>query len=105
MTIRDEIIDELLSGQDPQAVFAKDGLLDALKKALAERILDAELGPPPGRRARPGGLGDAAQPPQRAPSQDGAERDGQAGDRGAARPAGELRAAADCPISPSLPRL
>src|SRR3974390_2762728 len=43
MTIRDEIIDELLSGQDPKAVFSKDGLLDALKKALAERILDAEL--------------------------------------------------------------
>ena len=43
MTIRDEIIDELLSGEDPQAVFAKDGLLDALKKALAERILNAEL--------------------------------------------------------------
>jgi putative transposase len=43
MTIRDEIIDELLSGQDPQAVFAKDGLLDALKKALAERVLNAEL--------------------------------------------------------------
>ncbi len=43
MTIRDAIIDELLSGEDPQAVFAKDGLLEALKKALAERILDAEL--------------------------------------------------------------
>jgi putative transposase len=43
MTIRDEIIDELLSGQDPQAVFPKDGLLDALKKALAERVLTAEL--------------------------------------------------------------
>ena len=26
MTICDEIIDELLSGQDPQAVFSKDGL-------------------------------------------------------------------------------
>jgi len=43
MTIRDEIIDELLSGQDPQAVFSQDGLLDTLKKALAERILNAEL--------------------------------------------------------------
>ncbi len=43
MTIRDEIIDELLSGQDPRAVFSKDGLLDALKKALAERVLNAEL--------------------------------------------------------------
>jgi hypothetical protein len=29
MTIRDEMIDELLSGQEPQSVFAKDGLLDA----------------------------------------------------------------------------
>jgi putative transposase len=43
MTIRDELIDELLAGQDPQAVFAKDGLLDGLKKALVERILNAEL--------------------------------------------------------------
>jgi hypothetical protein len=32
MIIRDEIIDELLSGQDPQAVFAKNGLLDTLKR-------------------------------------------------------------------------
>ena len=31
MTIRDAIIDES-SGEDPQAVFAKDGLLEALKK-------------------------------------------------------------------------
>jgi putative transposase len=43
MTIRDELIDELLSGQDPKAVFTKNGLLDALKKALAERILNAEM--------------------------------------------------------------
>ena len=43
MTIRDELIGELLAGQDPQAVLARDGLLDALKKALAERVLNAEL--------------------------------------------------------------
>jgi putative transposase len=43
MTIRDEIIDELLFGQDPKAVFAKDGRLGALKKALAERVLNAAL--------------------------------------------------------------
>ena len=43
MTIRDEIFDELLSGEDPQAVFAKYGLLDALQKVLAERVLNAEL--------------------------------------------------------------
>jgi hypothetical protein len=29
-------------GRDPQAVFSKDGLFDELKKALAERILNAE---------------------------------------------------------------
>ena len=30
-------------GRDPQAVFSKDGLFDELKKALAERVLNAEL--------------------------------------------------------------
>jgi len=32
-----------LAGRDPHEVFAKDGLLDDLKKALSERILNAEL--------------------------------------------------------------
>ena len=35
--------DGLLAGRDPQAVFAKDGLLDELKKALAEHVLTAEI--------------------------------------------------------------
>ncbi len=35
--------EELLAGKDPQEVFAPDGLLVELKKALAERILDAEM--------------------------------------------------------------
>ena len=43
MAIRKETLDLLLDGRDPKAVFGKDGLLDDLKKALAERILDAEL--------------------------------------------------------------
>jgi putative transposase len=43
MAIRNELIEELLSGKDPQEVFAQDGLLDELKKALAERILNAEM--------------------------------------------------------------
>ena len=30
-------------GRDPRAVFAKDGLFDELKKALAERVLNAEI--------------------------------------------------------------
>jgi putative transposase len=43
MAIRNELIEELLADKDPQEVFAQDGLLDELKKALAERILNAEM--------------------------------------------------------------
>ena len=43
MAIRNELIEELLDGKDPQQVFAQDGLLDELKRALAERILNAEM--------------------------------------------------------------
>jgi putative transposase len=41
--IKKELLDELLQGRDPKALFDKDGLLDDLKKALAERALNAEL--------------------------------------------------------------
>src|SRR5690348_15246668 len=41
--IKKELVDELLAGRDPKTVFEHDGLLDELKKALAERILNAEL--------------------------------------------------------------
>jgi putative transposase len=37
MAIKRDTLDGLLAGHDPQAVFAKDGLFDELKKALAER--------------------------------------------------------------------
>ena len=43
MAIEKELLDQLLAGSDPNEVFAKDGLLDDLKKALSERILNAEL--------------------------------------------------------------
>lgn len=43
MAIDNELLDQLLSGRDPQELFAKDGLLDELKKALSERMLSAEL--------------------------------------------------------------
>ena len=36
-------IDGLLAGRKPGEVFAKDGLFDDLKKALANRMLKAEL--------------------------------------------------------------
>ena len=41
--IKAELLDELLKGQDPKTLFEQDGLLDELKKALAERALNAEL--------------------------------------------------------------
>jgi putative transposase len=43
MAIKKDTLDELRSGRDPKAVFSKDGLFDELKKALAERVLNAEL--------------------------------------------------------------
>ena len=43
MALKKELLDELLAGRDPTEVFAADGLLDELKKALSERMLSAEL--------------------------------------------------------------
>jgi len=42
-TIPPELLDRLLEGTDPKTVFESEGLVDELKKALAERILDAEM--------------------------------------------------------------
>src|SRR5512147_1253520 len=41
--IPDALLDQLLAGADAKAAFEKDGLLDELKKALAERALNAEI--------------------------------------------------------------
>ena len=41
--IPDELLDQLLGGSDPRAALAEGGLLDGLKKAIAERALNAEL--------------------------------------------------------------
>jgi putative transposase len=41
--IADEVVDQLLAGRDPSSVFASGGLIDELKKRLAERMLNAEL--------------------------------------------------------------
>ena len=43
MAIKKDTLDELLAGRDPKEVFSKDGLFDELKKALAERVLNAEM--------------------------------------------------------------
>ena len=42
MAINKDMLDQL-AGREPQELFAKDGLLDELKKALSERMLAAEL--------------------------------------------------------------
>lgn len=43
MAIRKETLDDLLAGSEGKDPFGKDGLLDELKKALAERALNAEI--------------------------------------------------------------
>ena len=41
--IPDALLDQLLAGADPRTAFDPNGLLDGLKKALAERALNAEM--------------------------------------------------------------
>lgn len=41
--ICDALLDQLLGGADPRTAFDANGLLDGLKKALAERALNAEM--------------------------------------------------------------
>ena len=41
--IPDAILDQLLAGADPKTAFDPNGLIDDLKKALAERVLNAEM--------------------------------------------------------------
>src|SRR5215204_652710 len=42
-SIPDAILDQLLGGADARTAFDQGGLLDALKKALTERALNAEM--------------------------------------------------------------
>jgi hypothetical protein len=53
--IPDTVLDQLLAGADPKTAFDPNGLIDDLKKALAERVLNAEMehhlaGEEPGNR-------------------------------------------------------
>src|SRR5439155_12194771 len=41
--ITDKMVDELLCGRDPATVFESGGLIDELKKRLAERMLNGEM--------------------------------------------------------------
>ena len=101
MAIEKELLDQLLAGRDPKEVFAKDGLLDELKKALAERILNAEMDDhlegETRRRQR--------QPPQRLFEEDGSDRHVEDDDLDPARPGRDLRSAADRQVPAALSRL
>jgi hypothetical protein len=46
MAIKKDTLDGLFAGRGQKAVFSKDGLFDELKKALAERVFNAELDDP-----------------------------------------------------------
>jgi hypothetical protein len=53
--IPDTVLDQLLAGADPKTAFDPNGLIDDLKKALVERVLNAEMdhhlaGEEPGNR-------------------------------------------------------
>ena len=41
--IADAVVDQLLEGRDPATVFESGGLVDELKKRLAERMLNGEM--------------------------------------------------------------
>jgi transposase-like protein len=56
MAIKNEILDELLKDKDPKTIFSSEGLLGELKKALAERVLNAEMDPSPCRFDARGGF-------------------------------------------------
>ena len=43
MAIKNELVDELLKGAYPKKVFSSEGLMAEIKKALAERMLNAEM--------------------------------------------------------------
>ena len=42
----DAVLDQLLAGADPRTALEPKGLIDELKKALAERVLNAEMDHP-----------------------------------------------------------
>jgi transposase-like protein len=59
--IKNELVDELLKDADPKKVFSSEGLLTDIKKALAERMLNAEMDQHlEGEVAAPGSEGDSS---------------------------------------------
>ena len=62
MTIRNELIDELLAGQDPSSVMRQDGLLGGAEEGPAEPADGGRVRAPSYRRP---GRGREQEPPQR----------------------------------------
>jgi hypothetical protein len=71
MTIRNELIDELLAGLDPTSVMRQDGLLGELKKAFMNRLMASEFDHHMAKRPR---LRRGQEPPQRLHPQAGPDR-------------------------------
>jgi len=90
MATNKDALDDLLAGRDPKAVFSKDGLFDELKKALAERVLNAA-----GRSSRHGDRRGVPQPSQRLFEEDGSDGDVEDRRPHSARPGRDIRSEAD----------
>ena len=73
MSIDKDLLDQLMAGRKPGDLFGKDGILQELTKALAERALGAELD---AHLSEP-----AAEPAQRQQPKDGdhGQRQGRSG--------------------------
>ena len=101
MAIKKETLDHLLDGRNPKEVFNKDGLFDELKKALAERVLNAEIDDhldgetAEGRKNHRNGYS----------KQESDHRDVEARYSDSARPRGNVRSQADRPLPAPVPRL
>ena len=94
MAIEKDLLDQLLAGRDPKDVFNKDGLVDELKKALSERILNAEID-----EHLDGDGGEAQrQSPQRLFEEVGSDWHFEDDIVGAARSGWDLRSETDCQI-------
>ena len=94
MAIEKDLLDQLLAGRDPKDVFNKDGLVDELKKALSERILNAEIDEHlDGDRRR-----SQRQSPQRLFEEVGSDWHFEDDIVGAARSGWDLRSETDCQI-------
>src|SRR4051812_40179581 len=98
--IPDVLLDQLLAGADPKAALDPGGLLDGLKKALAERALNAEMDH---HLAGAGGAGNSRNGYGEKTVLTDTGRIGLEVPRD--RRAGDLRPAADRQVPAALPRL